>query len=156
MRKQAFLLFMSSTKKKPENVNQRTVFNETRTPVMHARYVNRFSLGWSMKRCARLVFKFSEDGAFWWLRQLLVLWQCHVSPQLNQHRLHCVVSLPIRKTRQLAWVDFSCSRVHTRQVDFRYELKDRWLVRVAVVAMYVHTVDSVFVHALPLVSRPPS
>lgn len=46
-----------------------------------------------------------ECRSFSWLRQLFVLWQRHVSPQLDEDRFHCEVSLPLVQAWQTRWVD---------------------------------------------------
>lgn len=91
----------------------------------------------------------SEQSTFRWLRQLLVLWEGHISSQFNEDSLHCVVSLPIGKAGQFTWVNLSSPRIHAGQIDFRNELENWRFVGVAIIAMYVDTVDPVLVHALP-------
>lgn len=77
-----------------------------------------------------------------------MLRQCHVSSQLNEDCLHVVVSFPVGQARKLGRVNLSSPSIDTGQIDFGQELQDWWLVRIAVVAMYLNTVDSVLVYAL--------
>lgn len=74
--------------------------------------------------------------------------QGHVSSQLDQDRFHGVLSLPLVQAGQLCWVDFASPSIHAWQVHLGEELQNRRLVRVVVVTMYLHAVDSVLVHAL--------
>lgn len=46
-----------------------------------------------------------EVGTLWWLGKLLVGWCCHVSPYLNENRLHGEVSLPCADAWELRQVD---------------------------------------------------
>jgi len=85
------------------------------------------------------------DRAFWGLGKFLVGGVGHVSSELNQNRLHCVVSGPIGKAGKLGGVDSAISWVDTRQVDFCNELDDGWLVRILITAVHLETVDSIFV-----------
>lgn len=104
-----------------------------------------------------------EGGALWWLRELLVLGQSHVSAEFNQDRLHCEFPSPLRQTRQLGCIDLCCMSsclvtilssylsvlpVHARQVDLGCEL-DLWrVIRVVWAAMKRNAVDAVLMNAL--------
>lgn len=51
-------------------------------------------------------------------------------------------------SHSLACTDRSVSWVDTRQVDFGYELYQRWLVGILITAVHLEAVDSVFVDTL--------
>jgi hypothetical protein len=98
--------------------------------------------------------------------------------QLNQDRLHCVVPGPVGQAGKFGGVDLilcqlfssnsrhgqykaACSAwnvygvadgsvpwIDTWQVDFGYELDERWLVRILITAVHLEAVDSVFMDTL--------
>jgi hypothetical protein len=69
-------------------------------------------------------------------------------PQLNQNRLHCLISGPVGKARQFGWVDHTVPGVDTWEVDFADELDRRWLIGIRITTVHLQRVNSVFVDAL--------
>ena len=68
--------------------------------------------------------------------------------QLDQDSFHGILSLPLYQTWQFRWVNFSSSRIDTRQVYAGNEGKGRWFVRVIIAAMDGEGIDSIFMCAL--------
>ena len=54
----------------------------------------------------------------------------HEPPYLNEHRLHCKLSLPGRYAWELGEVDFSIGLIDTRNVDFGQKGDLGWLIGV--------------------------
>lgn len=70
---------------------------------------------------------------------------CHISPQLDQDRLHCEMTLPLREAGEFRWVDFAVAWVDTWEVDLGDELDFWWCVWVVWAAVETEGVDAVFV-----------
>ena len=72
----------------------------------------------------------------------------HVSPQLNQHRLHGEVALPLCQTWEFRWVDLAVSWVYAWEVDLGDELDGWWDIGVVWAAVEAQRVDAVLVCGL--------
>jgi hypothetical protein len=68
--------------------------------------------------------------------------------QLNQNSFHSILSAPVRKTRELMWVNLAISRIYTRKVDLVDKLEGRRLIGIMITAVHLEGINSVFVNAL--------
>lgn len=88
------------------------------------------------------------DGALRGLGQFLTLATTHVSSQLDEDGLHCVLALPVGQAGQLRRVDDAVARIDAGEVHHADELDRGRLIGVLVTAVHLDRVDSVLVHTL--------
>jgi len=72
----------------------------------------------------------------------------HISSKLDQDRLHCVFPGPVGKAGKFGGFNHAVFWIDTGQVDFSFELDDRWLVGILITAVHLEAVDSVLVNTV--------
>jgi hypothetical protein len=76
-----------------------------------------------------------------------MIWMSHISSQLDKHRLHCHIAVPVCEAGQLGWID-DAFIVDTWEVDLGDKGYQGWLIGVLVAAVHFDGVDAVFVDRL--------
>lgn len=76
-------------------------------------------------------------------------WQRHIAAQLNENRLHGVISLPLSHARQPGRIHLAGLLIYAWQIDLAEEVDDWWGIRVSIAAVDLDRVYPVLVCTLP-------